>query len=201
MSEIQIKELAPELAGDYLGFFDRDAFTDNPHWASCYCFFYNFGGSDEAWGKRTRAQNRAAKKRLIEKGHAHGLLAYRDGRVVGWCHAAPRTTLDRVQLFDRRFPDEVRPDTNQGGSIVCFVVAPDQRRQGIARELLAGACDLLKRQGLPFVETLPLKEPPKDDEKLSAAAHSYHGTLSMYGEAGFQQIGEAGPFAVMRKRL
>ena len=37
--EITFDRLTPERLEDYLDFFDAPAFTDNPDWASCYCFF------------------------------------------------------------------------------------------------------------------------------------------------------------------
>ena len=40
MSEtITVQPLTLARREDYMRFFDNDAFTDNPHWASCYCHF------------------------------------------------------------------------------------------------------------------------------------------------------------------
>jgi len=48
-----IRELAPELLGDYLRFFENDAFSDNPRWASCYCHFSQAPHKTEKWSERT----------------------------------------------------------------------------------------------------------------------------------------------------
>lgn len=32
---VEIWPLAPSRLSDFLAFFDRDAFADNPHWAGC----------------------------------------------------------------------------------------------------------------------------------------------------------------------
>jgi hypothetical protein len=85
--DIEIRPLTPELADDFLRFFDRDAFMDNPDWSGCYCLFYQFNGDN--WDTATPEQNRATKEDLIRRGEAHGYLAYLDGTPVGWCHAAP----------------------------------------------------------------------------------------------------------------
>ena len=69
---------------------------------------------------------------LMRSARANGLVAYRVGRVVGWCHAAPKTELLNL-------PTGSEADV---GAIVCFVVAPDARRQGIATALLAASVNL-----------------------------------------------------------
>jgi GNAT superfamily N-acetyltransferase len=86
-----------------------------------------------------------------------GMLAYRDGRVVGWCNAAPRVLMDS-------FADEPDPDTERLGQITCFVVAHDQRRTGVARALLEAACDMLRQQGLTIAEANPSRRASTDAE-------------------------------------
>src|SRR5256886_13911129 len=94
---------------------------------------------------RTKEQNRASRSELLRSAKANGLVAYRLGRVVGWCHAAPKSELKSV-------PGEPASDV---GAIVCFVVAPDQRRQGIATQLLEAAVDHLRSRGMKTAEAYP----------------------------------------------
>ncbi len=190
MPEVVVRELTPERLGDYLQFFDNDAFTDNPHWAGCYCMFYHFAGPDGTWANRTGAENRAEKSDLIRAGRAGGLLAYVDGRPVGWCNASRRTDLAALQ-DSPTLPGE---DARDIGSIVCFLVAPGYRRQGIARELLDAACALFEHQGLRIAEAYARKEARSD-------AEAYHGTVDLYREAGFTEVREQDGFVLMRKRL
>jgi GNAT superfamily N-acetyltransferase len=174
--DVQIKPLAAERLEDFLTFFDRDAFMDNPQWSSCYCLFYQYAGAD--WEQRTREENRATKASLISEGRAHGLLAYVDGRPVGWCHAAPKSTLPRIGQYE----DLKSADDPTLGAIVCFVVAAPYRGQGLARKLLDAACDELRDLGMKEVEAYP------PGESLSEA-RSYHGPLRMYLDAGFKVVG------------
>jgi GNAT superfamily N-acetyltransferase len=183
--DVTVLPLAPERLGDYLAFFDSEAFTDNPDWSGCYCLFYHLACSDDEWGARTGAQNRAAKSDLIRAGRAHGLLAYVDGRVVGWCHAAPYAELPRL------------PDAGARagvGAIPCFIVAPGYRGRGIATRLLDAACAYLRDLGLHTVEAHAVKE-------ARTAAQAYHGTLAMYGEAGFEPVEDLGRMVLVRKAL
>jgi GNAT superfamily N-acetyltransferase len=186
---ITIRPLTPDRANDFLAFFDRDAFADNPAWSGCYCLFYNVEhGSD--WERRTPEQKRSEKEQSIKSGESQGLMAYLDGKVVGWCHAAPMSTLRGLA----EHVDSDDPEAATTGAIVCFNVAPSYRGQGLAKRLLGAACDALRNQGMTLVRVMPPREAP-------SAARAYHGTITMYEGAGFTFEGDAGPYVVMSKRL
>lgn len=187
---VEVVALTPDRAGAFLAFFDRDAFSDNPGWASCYCFFYNFPGSDAEWQARRSDENRGDKEASIRSGAARGYLAYADGAPAAWCNATPRTELAGLD----RYPAFHTDDSDRVGAIVCFNVAPQFRRQGIAAKLLDAACDGFRAQGLAFAEAYPAKAANSD-------ARAYHGPIQMYLNAGFEQIREDGNFAVVRKPL
>ncbi len=184
---VEILPLTPARSGDFLAFFDREAFADNPSWSRCYCLFYNIPHGPE-WEQRTPEQNRADKERSIKSGDSRGLLAYLGGKVIGWCHGAPRSTLPGLSDF----PEDA--DAATIGSIVCFNVAPSYRGQGLAKQLLAAACNGLRAEGMTIVEAYPPQDAP-------SAARAYHGTVPMYEAAGFVQHGARGPYVVMRKKL
>lgn len=188
--DVEIRRLTPERRADYLAYFDREAFADNPAWAACYCMAYCLDTPPAEFDERPAEQNRAERAAMIGRGEASGVLAYAGGRVVGWCHAAPRVSL---KLLDQT-PEFAAEEPEATGAIVCYVIAPQYRGQGIARELLDGACDMLRERGLRWVEAYPPKSAAGD-------ARSYHGRMSMYVAAGFEQVREAGAYVVMRKAL
>jgi GNAT superfamily N-acetyltransferase len=174
---LEIRELKPELVEDYLAFFDHDAFTDNPRWAACYCMFPHVTCEGDEWNARTAAVNRAAKRELIRVGRAQGWLAYVDGRPAGWCHAAPRMSLARYWESDE-LPVE---NAEVSGSIVCFIIAKCNRRQGVASRLLAAAVEGFRRQGLRYAEAFSMSDPADD-------AQAHVGPLAMYLAAGFERV-------------
>ncbi|MEX2246121.1 MAG: GNAT family N-acetyltransferase [Dehalococcoidia bacterium] len=189
--DVVVRPLSPELKDDYLAFFDTDAFPDNPVWAACYCLSYCLNlPPGEEFDERPASQNRAERGAMIDRGEASGVLAFDGPRVVGWCHAAPRTAfplLDKTPGFEAEDPERT-------GAIVCFVIAPPYRGQGLARKLLDGACDMLRDREFARVEAYPPKNPTGDPS-------SYHGRLSMYVDAGFEHVRDAGRFTVVRKTL
>jgi len=187
---LTIREVTRERLDDFLRFFDRDAFADNPAWSDCYCMAPYFAGTGEEWGLQTGEQNRAAINELIRSGQAQGLLAYADGKPVGWCNAAPRKLL---RGLDRDLPMEDGHD-ERVGSIACFVIAAPYRRHGVARALLEAACDRFRRMGLSFAEAYPRRAADTD-------AHNFVGPLQMYLAAGFQPYREVGRSVVVRRDL
>jgi len=192
MTEPVIQALTPERLDDFLAYFDGDAFAEgNTRWAGCTCYFYHTpADSAEAWVEACKnGSNRAGAAELIRRGQMHGYLAYADGRVVGWCHAAPRHTLPNL---GRALGTQLDPGETVG-SIVCFNIAAPYRRTGLAGRLLAAACAGFAHLGLSVAEAYPQKAP--------VSVLSYHGPLVLYEAAGFSRAGELEHCWVYRKVL
>lgn len=166
-----VQSLTPATLPDLLAFFDDDAFSDNPKWASCYCQCFYEDHRVVTWSERSATQNRTI---AIERGNAgamQGCLAYIDGVVVGWCNAAPRALLHALD-------EEPIAHAADTGCILCFLVSPAHRGQGVATALLNAACDALRGQGLKHVEANPRTG-------TVSAAQNHYGPLAMYLAAGF----------------
>jgi GNAT superfamily N-acetyltransferase len=176
--QLDVRPLAPALLDDWLAFFDKDAFCDNPDWATCYCRCYVFGGGGmEAWDAAcsTSGENRRVMIERIRAGTVDGMLAYRDGRVAGWIHYGPterfETPVGRLQ--------PIEPGV---ASVACFVVAPQERRRGVARALLRAACDEMARRGFKAVDArVPVEPKP-------GAMHLFCGPLPLYLGEGFEEV-------------
>ena len=181
---LHIRRVGPDLHDAVMHYFDLVAYADNPNWSRCYCMERLAADYNE----RTKEQNRASRSELISTAKANGLVAYRLGRVVGWCHAAPKTEL-------RSVPGESRPEV---GAIVCFVVAPDVRRQGIATALLNAAVEHLRVRGMRAVEAYPYVGEVVPGRWAYA---NYRGPLSMYLEAGFEIVDRTPDACVVRMPL
>jgi ribosomal protein S18 acetylase RimI-like enzyme len=189
-SAVEVWPLTPDLKDAYLAYFDGPALCDNPPWANCYCLSYHLNSAPAGFDSRPVERNRADRAAQIERGDASGVLAFSEGRIVGWCNASPRRSLpqlDRTPLFASDEPDST-------AAIVCYVIAPHYRGQGIARRLLDGAVDTMRQRGFRSLEAYPPKRAATD-------AASYHGKLGMYLDAGFEQVREDERYAVVRKTL
>jgi len=189
-SPVVIKELTPKHLGDFLHFFDHEAFADNPKWAGCYCMYYYYAGPKEEWRVKNGPVNRTDIAKLIESGHAQGFLAYQDSKPVGWCNAAPRKMLPTLQ----RYPSMRVDDPDKVGSIVCFVVAKNHRGRGIAKLMLEAASDRFRKQGLSYAEAYPASG-------AKSEADNYPGPLSMYLANGFTIYRQNESVTIVRKAL
>jgi GNAT superfamily N-acetyltransferase len=198
VSELTVKPLSPNLADDFLRFFDHErglAFADNPDWAKCYCHYYQVPREID-WPSLSAAQNRIAMDSRIEVGEMEGFLAYAGDTVVGWMNAQPRHKLPHC--FQRmQIPATPLPCAEyEAAVIVCFVIAPEFRRRGVARALLAGGLESLAARGIKIVDAFPFKA----GDSESPADH-YHGPLSLFLSEGFTILREDADLTVVRKIL
>jgi GNAT superfamily N-acetyltransferase len=171
---VDIVPITPERAEDVGRFFDVDAFPDNPWWGACYCMFYPLGGrQNENWGEEAWQDNRRDQLARIQGGRTTGVLAYADGKVVGWCNATARS----------EFPSLATGDDQGVASVVCFVVSPPYRRHGVATAVLDNVVSTFGEQGFDRLEAYPVKD-ATDQRK------AFHGTVDLFANSGFKMVSE-----------
>ena len=188
-----VKALEPAFLPDYLDFFERRAFADNPDWSECYCRFFQASSLGE-WEGRSGAENRAAAERDIASGKARGYLAYADGRAVGWCASDAKLAYPMLA----NFPGILGPGDDRAAAIVCLIVDQARRRMGVARSLVEAAVEGARKAGFQVIEAYPRR--PNPIEALSDA-DQYPGPLALYESLGFARSRGAGDRILMVKKL
>ena len=190
IGEITVHDVTPERVAEYQAFFDHDAFRDYPSWQSCYCMETHRTQTDEEWAVRTAEQNRTDMSQGIRDGKVTALLAYVDGKPVGWCNYGESTRLNGVM---HRFGLNVTEQ--QGvGSLACFVIAAPYRNHGVASALLDAAVERLRARGVRVAEAYPARS-------QDSAQANYRGPLQMFLRAGFEPHRETGRHIIVRKTL
>lgn len=160
-------------------------------WADLERLFGTRGACGGCWcmtPRLTRAEyerqkgegNRRALKALVDAGRVPGVLAYAGGEPVGWCAIEPRAAFGALARSRILKPVDERPVW----SIVCFFVAPAQRRRGLSVRLIEGAVDWARRQGARWVEAYPV-EPRQGPVP---AAFAYTGLAAAFRKAGFVEV-------------
>lgn len=189
IGEVEIHDVTPDRVSDYQAFFDHDAFRDFPQWQACYCMSpYQTDNSEDL--EPTAAENRRDMSARLVRREATALLAYVDGRPVGWCNYGDTTAFGGLL---QRF--ELKPtDYERVGSIACFVIAAPYRGHGVATRLLGAALDRMRSRGVRVVEAYPAKD-------TRSSQSNFRGPLSMYLKAGFRRHRETGPYHIVRKTL
>jgi GNAT superfamily N-acetyltransferase len=149
----------------------------------CWCMHYRRTGTVSTVASRSKTY-RAGLKALIENGQSPGLVAYRDDVPVGWVSLAPREEFARL----KRSPVMKPVDDTPVWSIICFVVPPEHRGQGIARALLQGAIAYARERGATTLEAYPVdKSGPFKGDAM------WFGAKSMYDHAGFTEVARRKP--------
>jgi ribosomal protein S18 acetylase RimI-like enzyme/uncharacterized protein YndB with AHSA1/START domain len=190
IGEVDVHDVTPERVADYQEFFDYHAFRDFPTWQSCYCMETHRSQGDDEWAARTAGDNRRDMSEMIARGQVTGLLAYVEGRPVGWCNYGETTRLSGLM---HRFSLSA-PDYEGVGSVACFVIAAPYRGHGIASRLLDSAVERLRARGLRAVEAYPATT-------ADSPQNNYRGPLSMFMRAGFEAYRVAEHHTIVRKTL
>jgi len=195
---ISVERLSPARRDDFLAFFDHEhgpAFADNPRWAKCYCHFYHVPKAI-VWSGLDGTANRTAISARIEAAEMEGFLAFADREVVGWVNAQPYSKLPHCASRMGITAPRLTVAPHLAAAIVCFVIAPDWRRRGVARALVAGALDSFATRGIRLVDAFPFKA-----GMSTTPTDHYHGPPSLFRDAGFDVLSEHKDLTVMRKWL
>jgi GNAT superfamily N-acetyltransferase/uncharacterized protein YndB with AHSA1/START domain len=187
---VEIRDVTPDRVRDYQSFFDNYAFRDYPTWQDCYCMETHRTPSGEEWVKPTAAENRRHMTGFIETSQVTALLAFADGKPVGWCNYGEST---RLAGLVHRFGLDAA-DHEGVGSVACFVIAAPYREHGVASKLLDAAVERLRARGLRAVEAYPVRGE-------DSAHRNYRGPLQMYLRAGFEPYRETDKHVIVRKSL
>lgn len=189
IAAITIEQVTEERIGDWLRFFDHDAFADNPDWASCYCLEPHVPATPEQ-PERAWRETRAAMAERFRACTTFGYLAYADDRMAGWVNASLRSDCGLYRDIDPGGPEPASVV-----AVSCFVVAPPFRRHGVASALLDRVIADAAGRGAAWVEGYPRNGPQDGD------AHQFRGPRSMYEARGFQAIMKRERDTVMRLKI
>jgi ribosomal protein S18 acetylase RimI-like enzyme len=157
----------------------------------CWCRFFALTGQE--WTASAPVQRKSQLRRKFDGGApAPGVLAFRAGTAVGWCAVEPRECYPRILRSKvlAASPATAGPPGEKPWSVSCFVVAPDQRRQGVARALLGAAVEHAFSHGATVVEGYPVDPALRPK---AGPADLYHGTLGLFLAAGFRVVSDAVP--------
>lgn len=149
----------------------------------CWCMTWRLPRAQFESGKG--AGNRAAFRRRVRSGAPPGVIAYVEGKPVGWCAIAPRAEYN--YLARSRV---LRPiDDREVWSVSCLFVAKPYRGQGLSVKLLRAAVEMAGEAGARIVEGYPVI--PYTARMPDAFA--WTGTLAAFRAAGFHEAARGSP--------
>jgi GNAT superfamily N-acetyltransferase len=170
------KELTPDLWPELESLFGR-----NGACGGCWCQAWRIE-KGERWAD---IKGSVARERLHEgvlNDSVYGILAFVEGKPVGWCNFGPRDSFHRLNRARTLKCD----DSREVWSIPCFFVARGFRRAGVATALLKHALRALKQQGIKRAEGYPAKP---DEAGHYIDTFAWTGTQELFQKAGFTVVG------------
>jgi GNAT superfamily N-acetyltransferase len=181
----EVKPVTPEMASIFTSFFENLDFSHARHWSTCFCRYYHTDCSPEEWFNRPAGQNRKEAFEAIANGTMKGYLAFDHDTCIGWCNANNLDAYPRLKAEAK-----LLGQGKKVGCVICFVVHPDYRNQGVARMLLKRAIEGFQEEGYDAVVGCPFGESDMAEKR-------YHGTFNMFLECGFKEIQRNGNMSIM----
>ncbi|MCC6408051.1 MAG: GNAT family N-acetyltransferase [Planctomycetes bacterium] len=150
----------------------------------CWCMTSRLPKRDYAAGKGEK--NKRAMKKLVASEHPTGLLAYRDGKAVGWCSIAPRSEF--AGLAKSRFAKPV--DARDAWAISCLYVDREHRGTGVATALVRAATEHAFAHGAECVDAWP-HETKRGERAIDLFV--WMGLRPCFDRAGFTEVARHTP--------
>ncbi|HEY7401411.1 MAG TPA: GNAT family N-acetyltransferase [Actinomycetota bacterium] len=154
----------------------------------CFCQRYKMAPG-ESWASVGAEELAARLREQTECGHPRssstsGLVAFLDGKPVGWCAVEPRPAYARM-LRSMRVPWDGRSeDKHDEGvwAVTCFVTRAGHRKRGITHALARAAVDLARERGARALEGYPITT------KDVILSELHVGTIGAFEAAGFTEV-------------
>ena len=184
LPDLQVRALTPSRFDDVVDLFGT---RGDPSW--CWCQYFLTSGSDYT---RSTDANREALRTQASHRPRPGMVAYRGATPVGWVQVGPRPTYPRLR-GSRALIQVVGGDIDDAGvwAVTCFVVKVGERRGGVGAALLDAAVTAARDGGAHTLEGHPVDVAARGGK--ASSADLYHGTLSMFLAAGFEEVARTGP--------
>lgn len=168
---------------------DLDRFSKE-HGKFRYCSCMRWRLTSSEYKKSTKPKRVAALNALVRKNVPVGILAYADGKPIGWCSIAPRKTFGALE----RFRALERIDDQPVWSVVCFFIDREMRNQQVTLGLLKAAVAYAKSRGAKTIEGYPVEPGPR--------LYTYMGSPTTFRKAGFRNVPPSRrPRIIMRRAV
>jgi GNAT superfamily N-acetyltransferase len=183
LNDSEIRPATEREWDDVVAVFGRRG--NDPAW--CWCRRFLDPPPEQAQLPRDQRDNRAAlHSELLNADVPPGLIAYVDGRPVGWTRVGPRDAFAGVR-GNRALARLLDPDP-AAWWVTCFAVASPARGSGIGTSLLRAAAEFAFAHGAGYLEGHPVDVAALKNGQASASA-VFTGTMAMFTAAGFTEIG------------
>jgi GNAT superfamily N-acetyltransferase len=160
----------------------------------CWCMWFRQASADHRLNRGEA--NRKLARELAESREPVGLLAMDGDDALGWVAVAPRSVYRRLERSQVAKPVDADEDLSQIWSVTCFFIHRTARGRGVAGTLLDEAVKYARKGGARLVEGYPVDT----NGSKANSGDLYHGTLSMFLDAGFMLVERRGTRRALVRR-
>jgi predicted GNAT family acetyltransferase len=155
---------------------------------ACYsCWCTHFRLPPAARRENDRERNKDHIRARIEAGPPPGLLAFQDGKAVGWMQIGPRADVPEWNNAGRGSaplePSEA--DDPDVWAISCFFLRSRARGKGLTHQLVQSGVEFARDNGARVLEACPM-----DLSRDSRSIGLFVGSTRVFEKAGFQRMVE-----------
>ena len=175
-----IAPLAPELWADF-----EDLFGKQGACYGCWCTHFRLAPSVRRANDKQR--NKDHIRARIEAGPPPGLLAFEDGKAVGWMQIGPRADVPEWNNQGRGSAPVDPADAADLNvwAISCFFIRVKARGRGVSHRLVEGGIEFARQNGARMVEACPI-----DLSRDSRSIGLFVGSSGVFEKAGFERLVE-----------
>ncbi|MCO6385824.1 GNAT family N-acetyltransferase [Aliihoeflea sp. 40Bstr573] len=177
--DAEILPLTPERCAAFEDLFGKQG--------ACYgCWCVHFRLPPGTRRINDREANKAFMKRRIEDGPPPGLLAFDNGRAVGWMQIGPRADVPEWNNKGRASaPLDVDPADVAAWAISCFFLRSPARGKGLTHLLVQAGVEFARQNGARIVEACPIRQ-SRDSRSIGL----FVGSARVFEAAGFETVAE-----------
>ncbi|OJU49070.1 MAG: GNAT family N-acetyltransferase, partial [Mesorhizobium sp. 61-13] len=134
-----------------------------------------------------RERNKDHIRTRIEAGPPPGLLAFEDGKAVGWMQIGPRADVPEWNNAGRGSAPMEESDASdpEVWAISCFFLRSKARGKGLTHQLVQGGVEFARDNGARFLEACPM-----DLSRDSRSIGLFVGSTRVFEKVGFQRMVE-----------
>jgi len=180
---ISTELLTPGRWADFEDLFGREG--------ACYgCWCTAFRLPPATRRENNRERNKDHMRRRVETGPPPGILAYDEGRAVGWMQVGPRLDVPQWNNAGRASAplgegEGIDPSV---WAISCFFIRSGARGKGLTHALVSAGVEHARRAGARCLEACPM-----DQSKNSRSTGLFVGSTRVFENAGFTRMAERKP--------
>jgi GNAT superfamily N-acetyltransferase len=175
-----VRPLTPGLWPDFEALFGKQGGC-----YGCWCTYFRLPPA--ARRENTAQRNKDFIRARVEAGPPPGLLAFEEGKAVGWMQIGPRADVPEWNNA-RRASAPLGPDDRNDPrvwAISCFFIHASARGRGLSHRLVAAGVAFARGGGARLLEACPM-----DYAKVPHSAGLFVGSTRVFEKAGFVRVAQ-----------